>query len=424
MAWLEYIKNGERFTIELLRDREYYIGRDLSCSIALPEYPFLSRRNSVVYYNSNTGEFSLGDMHSTNGTRLNGEDIGHTDRSLKDGDVIGAGPQEVLFRRHRKKTEPSPTVSSNTSKLRVIATHPLEKNSPAALQDHSQSDLSFRIGDKFGDCIITDILMENEQQILCLLRSNAFPGKTEGVQRRKVLNVFKDLPSDFSAGKELTNAIKKLPSDLEGILHYQESGTLDNGLCFYTAEYLDAPSFAKIISISAPMPERRVLPRIYAVAQILDNAAEKGVIHGQLTPAKILYCPRKYDLIIGMGLGAWRRKYYELASYPSLWYASPELFREQPLTWQSDLYSLGIIFFQMLSGVLPFRSGDPAELAEMHCQYPLPEISERNPRIHISRLLYSVLIRMTMKDPALRYSSWKEFMKDLARVNEQLAEKK
>ena len=137
-----------------------------------------------------------------------------------------------------------------------------------------------------------------------------------------------------------------------------------------------------------------------------------------------LYCPRKYDLIIGMGLGAWRRKYYELASYPSLWYASPELFREQPLTWQSDLYSLGIIFFQMLSGVLPFRSGDPAELAEMHCEYPLPEISERNPRIHISRLLYSVLIRMTMKDPALRYSSWKEFMKDLARVNEQLAEKK
>ena len=50
MAWLEYVKNGERFTIELLRDREYYIGRDLSCSIALPEYPNLSRRNSVVYF--------------------------------------------------------------------------------------------------------------------------------------------------------------------------------------------------------------------------------------------------------------------------------------------------------------------------------------------------------------------------------------
>ena len=415
MAWLEYVKNGERFTIELLRDREYYIGRDLSCSIALPEYPNLSRRNSVVYFNSNTGEFSLGDMHSTNGTKLNNVDIGHTDRSLADGDVISAGPQEILFRRHRKKEEISPAVASNTSRLRVIATTPLEKPSPF------HPDTVFKIGDRFGDSIITDVLMENEQQILCLLRETVPAGSEV---RRKVLNVFKDLPSDFSAGKELTAAIKALPADLTGILHYRESGTLDNGLCFYTADYLDAPSFSRIIAVSSPMPERRVLPRIYAVAQILDNAAEKGVIHGQLTPAKILYCPRQYDQIIGMGLGAWRRKYYELASYPSLWYASPELFRGTPFTWQSDLYSLGIICFQMLSGVLPFRSGDPAELAKMHCEMPLPEISERNPKIHISRLLYSVLIRMTMKDPAERYTSWKEFMKELVRANEQIAKKK
>ena len=421
MAWLEYTKDGERFIVELLRDREYYIGRDLSCSIALPEYPNLSRRNSVVYFNSNTGEFSLGDMHSTNGTKLNNVDIGHADRSLKDGDVISAGPQEILFRRHRKAAETPPgAVTSNTSRLRVIATSPLDRSTSRS-GELSHPDTVFRVGDRFGDSIITDILMENEQQILCLLREC---GETGGTPHRKVLNVFKDLPADFSAGKELTNTIKALPPELTGVLHYKESGTLDNGLCFYTAEYLDAPSFARIISVSSPMPEKRVLPRIYAVAQILDEAAEKGVIHGQLTPAKILYCPRQYDQIIGMGLGDWRRKYYELSSYPSLWYASPELFRNTPLTWQSDLYSLGIICFQMLSGVLPFRSGDPAELAKMHCEMPLPEISERNPKIHVSRLLYSVLIRMTMKDPAERYTSWKEFMKELVRANEQIAKKK
>ena len=84
------------------------------------------------------------------------------------------------------------------------------------------------------------------------------------------------------------------------------------------------------------------------------------------------------------------------------------------------MYSLGIIFYQMLTGVLPYRSDFPAELAKMHLESPLPFPSERNEKVQITKVTDGLLRRMTMKHPKNRCSSWKDVLSQLKRANKLL----
>lgn len=408
MASLDYEWNGKQIHLELKTDVEYSIGRDSSCRICL-NAGRLSRRHCVVFFNTGGNGFALADLNSTNGTFLNGEAVGRQEIMLRDGDRFRAGAAEFEFRDPASSTATRkvPTIST---KLKMLSGMPF---APGADPENGSSKL-FKPGDRPVSGTVKSILSENERTATYITGS--------GDGQLHVLKVYKDPPADFSAGRELTRLLTEQPR-IPG-LPAASGGALDSGLCWYSTEYLEAPSFARMISMLAPLVPCRSLALIYSAAMILDRGCCHGVIHGDLKPSKIIYAPRNGNYIVGAGLTPWRDRFYpDYVHRPGQWYAAPEATAGKPV-WQSDLYSLGIMFFQLLTGVLPFRADSVPELEEMHRSRTMPLPQERNPQVQVHPSVTAILIRMTMKQPEQRYASWKELMADLARANSLLRKEK
>lgn len=409
MPYLEYELDEVKKKLELTSDREYYIGRDSKCAVALENMAKISRRHCVIYFNSNTSSYALADMYSTNGTLLNGRKIGHHDVLLRSGDEIQVGLVKFRFCIPESQTQTQP-VRTKSTEIQTIAKAPLSMVKPS---EKKNFESPFKVGDHLSNGVISAILSETAESALYLV--------TDRIGEKTAMKVFKGTPTDSSAGKDLAGIAAIIPETDTGLLPYTGAGSLDNGLCYYSIPYREEPSYALLISSMAPISEGRSLPLIYSAALILDKANRNGIIHGDLKPDKIFFIPRESNRILGCGIARWRRKYFpEDTMRPQQWYASPELTADEEITWQADLYSLGIIFFQMLTGVLPFRSDSPEELAHLHKEQPLPLLRDRNPQVDVSAVTAGILARMTMKETRHRYSSWDELLSALAKANSQL----
>lgn len=94
----------------------------------------------------------------------------------------------------------------------------------------------------------------------------------------------------------------------------------------------------------------------------------------------------------------------------SPWYISPEEISGGEISLQTDMYSLGVMLFQMLTGVLPFHSHDEAELLGMHVYKPFPLPSERNPNVSVSSGTLQMLLKMTARKPEDRFQTWDDLL--------------
>ena len=302
-----------------------------------------------------------------------------------------------------------------------------------AALDHSSDDRTFHLGQgqKTGPVkgagtrfhkterldsgeIIEDILPPGRRTENYLIRT------PDGTLRE--LKVMRELPADPAAGAELARQTGALPS-LTGLLPVIRSGSFPDGACFSVTEYRDVPTYEKMISMLSPLPAMRALALIYMPAVILARCWQNGLFHGGLTPSDILYEPQTGNTICGIGLSEWRTRFFpQLRTRPGQWYSAPET-TDGKSVWQSDQYALGIMLFQLLTGVLPFYAEDPAELARMHRETTMPLPRERNPQTDIPAPVNAVIVRMTMKSPDARYRSWENLLSDLEHANSFLKKK-
>lgn len=237
------------------------------------------------------------------------------------------------------------------------------------------------------------------------------------------LKVMRDLPVDPAAGAELARQTKALPS-LTGLLPVIRCGSFPDGACYCVTEYRDVPTYEKMISMLSPLPPMRALALVYMPAIILARCWQNGLFHGGLIPSDILYEPETGNTIVGMGLSQWRARFFpQLRTRPGQWYSAPETLDGKSV-WQSDQYALGIMLFQLLTGVLPFYAEDAEKLAEMHRNTTMPLPGERNPQTDIPAPVNAVIVRMTMKSPDARYRSWEDLLSDLEHANSFLKKKK
>ena len=409
-ASLDYELDNCKKHLELKADTEYCIGRNPDCPVCLGEQTKVSRRHCVIYFNTTINSYALADLYSTYGTILNGRKIGHLDVPLHDGDTITVGP--VSFSFHCETAEPGKKEGTDTARIAIISrADPFSHENKLTAEGHFRyrKDETFQGNEK-----ILEQLPSSEGTELYLTRS-----KEEAIHYLKIRN---DLHRDGEAGRELRKAANKLP-DLTGLIPIRNCGSLDDGACFILSDYLDVPSYAKMISMLSPLPQSSALALIYSAILILARAGQNDLFHGYLKPSKILYSPKDGNYITEMGLSAWRERYYpDLTKRPGQWYAAPETTAGKSV-WQSDQYALGIMFFQMLTGVLPFRSDSASELAEMHRSLTMPLPQERNGEIQTIPAVDAIVLRMTMKDPAERYSSWEKLLSDLEKANLSLKNK-
>lgn len=171
-----------------------------------------------------------------------------------------------------------------------------------------------------------------------------------------------------------------------------------------------------------------VIEVITQIAQGLAAAHEKSIIHRDLKPENIILCPttldaRDYhikllDFGIARNLDKVNERYTQEGSVcgtPS--YMSPEQARGYNLDHRSDLYSLGVLMFEMLTGQLPFTGDDRKAVMNAHCMTPIPRVSKRC-KYPIPQLLEQFLFRCLAKNPAQRFQSANELIRELDYIAE------
>lgn len=161
------------------------------------------------------------------------------------------------------------------------------------------------------------------------------------------------------------------------------------------------------------------------LAQILDKVHEAGIIHGGVKPHNVLVDAGTFDLrlidfISALDVRDVSHFIHDLGFIKeTLSYTSPEQTGRinHRVGFSSDLYSLGVMFYEMLTGRLPFFSDDPLELIHSHLAEEAPSVNELNPAV--PRALSNIIAKLLLKQPEKRYQSGRALMTDLARCRDE-----
>jgi eukaryotic-like serine/threonine-protein kinase len=195
----------------------------------------------------------------------------------------------------------------------------------------------------------------------------------------------------------------------------------EDGRCYVVTEYVHgARTLAAFCRHEDQLRVDVIVEIIFKCAKALHYAHSRGVIHRDIKPSNILYTGDGDVRIIDFGIalidGVDTSNIQGIAGSPS--YMSPEQVQSQDLTNRSDLYSLGAVMYELLTGTRPFRAGNLAKL--MHqIVYATP------PPIHLLRSevteeLENVAAMALHKDPDKRYRSGVDFAAALTRVHQKL----
>ena len=194
----------------------------------------------------------------------------------------------------------------------------------------------------------------------------------------------------------------------------------ETGLFYYVMEYVDGFDLASIMSVYADkdelMPMEDVVRIGESLASALDYAHAQGVIHRDVKPANVMIADKDGRVVLGdfgLALDLSNKSQGEVFGSPH--YIAPEQARRSSeAVPQSDLYSLGVIMYEMLTGATPFNDPSPASLALQHITEAPPLPRSINPAL--SENVERVLLKALEKSPADRYQSGKELMDALKKA--------
>src|SRR6185312_5170484 len=176
------------------------------------------------------------------------------------------------------------------------------------------------------------------------------------------------------------------------------------------------------INAHAPLPESEAIGYAQQALAGLDYAHRSGIVHRDVKPHNMLIGTDGVLKMTDFGI-ARAQNTTDMTEVGSIvgtaQYLSPEQARGQAVGPQSDIYSMGVVLYEMLTGELPFSGGSAVEIA-MKQASEQPEPPSRKNRL-ISRPLEQVVLRALAKDPALRFQSAREMADELERVRRGLA---
>jgi serine/threonine-protein kinase len=225
-------------------------------------------------------------------------------------------------------------------------------------------------------------------------------------------------------GEELDDARERFFREAEtaGRLQHQNIVTIfdageEHDLAFIAMEFLKGKDLADVSKAGQLLPIPKVLSIVARVAEALAYAHKLNVVHRDIKPANIMYdletdSVKVTDFGIARITDSSKTKTGLVLGTPS--FMSPEQIAGKKVDGRSDLYSLGVMLFQMLAGVLPFRGDSMAELMYKIANEPAPDI--RIIRPELSEKLANIVALSISKRSETRYQDGDQFAADLRAV--------
>jgi eukaryotic-like serine/threonine-protein kinase len=190
------------------------------------------------------------------------------------------------------------------------------------------------------------------------------------------------------------------------------------GTSYIAMEYLDGPTLKEEITRRAPLPEPEAINYATQALAALEAAHRQGVIHRDVKPHNMVLTDEGRLKVTDFGIAraANTQQMTEVGSIVgTAQYLSPEQARGLAVGPESDIYSMGVVLYEMLCGDLPFTGESAVDIAMKQVSDTPPPLNRRN-RL-VSPAMEQVVMRALAKDPALRFSSAKQMSEELARVS-------
>ena len=188
----------------------------------------------------------------------------------------------------------------------------------------------------------------------------------------------------------------------------------DNGMYYIVMEYIDGKHLKTLLKKRGKLTVSEAIDIMMQIASGLSVAHDQYLIHRDIKPQNIMILENGLVKITDFGI-AMAMNSTQLTQTNSVMgsvhYLPPEQASGKGASLQSDIYSMGILMYELLTGKLPYHGDNAVEIALKHLKEPLPSIREELPTIPQS--VENIIIKATAKNPKNRYADAKEMYEDL-----------
>jgi len=214
----------------------------------------------------------------------------------------------------------------------------------------------------------------------------------------------------------------------ENLAAVYDSGVTEDGRPYIVMEYMRGQTLAQLLKKRAKLSLNEFAEIFVQVAKGLAHAHRRGVVHRDIKPSNImLYTDVKEKLgvkLLDFGIAKSLADIDETSLHlthtgqviGSPFYMSPEQCRALPVDTRSDIYSLGCVMFEAITGGVPFKGETALDTLYKHIHEPAPRVRANVPKLKAAEILAATIETTLMKQPEARYHTARELGKDLAKL--------
>lgn len=235
----------------------------------------------------------------------------------------------------------------------------------------------------------------------------------------------KTLQSAFAHNPDFCEALRKALPPFTALSHPNiariDEVAEEDGVPFLVTEFVRGINLKERIRRIAPFTLSVAVDFAIAIGEALQHAHAQGLIHGDLRPQNVIVSPEGAVKVTDFGLAQAFAASQDAAAANlgrAAAYLAPEVASGRPASGGSDLYALGAVLFEMLTGTTPYTGDTPLSILLRHQNDPIPSLTTLNPGV--PRSLEGIVTKSLLKRPEDRYRSATEMLSDLKAVRDAL----